>query len=100
MFLTLGSSVLCGSVPLSPPLTLKALCIPSPPSIEADSWAAAAASALSRSADGGRPRLRRGAPGKVLRRDLSGVVLVSVSLFRLVALDSPRPPLESFASVS
>lgn len=99
MLLTLGCSVLCVSVP--PPLTLvRVLCLPSPPSIEADSCAAAAASALSRSADGGRPRLRRGAPGKVLRRDLRGAVLVSVSLFRLVALDSPRPPLGSFASVS
>lgn len=82
MFLTLGCSVLCVSVSLSPPRTLKALCFPSPPSMEADSCAAAAASALSRSTDGGRPRLRLGAPGKVLRRDLRGVVLVSVSLFR------------------
>lgn len=62
--------------------------------------AAAAASALSRSAEGGRPRLRRGTPGKVLRRDLRGLSLVSVSLFRLVTLDSPRPPLGGFPSVS
>lgn len=70
--------------------------------MEVDSWAAAAAaaSALSLSADGGRPRLRRGTPGKVLRRDFRGVSLVSASLFRLVTLDSPRPPLENLASVS
>lgn len=53
----------------SPPLALKALCLASAHS-EADSCAAAAAaaaSALSRSAEGGRPRLRRGTPGKDLR---------------------------------
>lgn len=71
--------------------------------MEADSCAAAAAaaaSALRRSAEGGRPRLRLGTPGRVLRRDLRGVSLVSVSLFRLVTLDSPRPPLGSLTSVS
>lgn len=52
----------------SPPLALKALCLASAHSAEADSCAAAAAaSALSRSAEGGRPRLRRGTPGKDLR---------------------------------
>lgn len=89
-------------MPLSPPRALKVLWFPSPPSLEVDSCAvaAAAASALSRSAEGGRPRLRRGTPGKVLRRDLRGVILVSISLFRLETLDSLRPPLGNFASVS
>lgn len=70
-FLNMGCWRACGSVPL----TLKALCLPSPQSsMEVDSCAAAAAaaaaaSALSRSAEGGRPRLRRGTPGKVLSRD-------------------------------
>lgn len=62
--------------------------------------AAAAASALRRSAEGGRPRLRRGTPGSVLSRDLRGASLVALSLFRLVTLDSLRPHLGSFASVS
>ena len=100
-FLSMGCWGVCGSVPLSPALTLKALCFPSPHSIEVDSCAAAAAaSALSRSAEGGRPRLRRGTPGKVLSRDLRGASLVALSLFRLVTLDSPRPALGSFASPS
>lgn len=111
-FLSMGCWRVCGSVLLSPPLTLKALCFPSPQSMEVDSCeaaaaaataaasAAAAASAFSRSAEGGRPRLRRGTPGKVLSRDLRGASLVALSLFRLVTLDSPRPPLESLASVS
>lgn len=93
-------------MPLSPPLTLKALCFPSSHSMEVDSCAAAvaaaaaAASALRRSAEGGRPRLRLGTQGKVLSRDLRGLSLVALSLFRVVTLDSPRPPLGSFASVS
>lgn len=73
----------------SPPL---ALYLPSVHSSETDSCAAAA-SALSRSAEGGRPRLRRGTPGKDLRCDLSGASFVTLSLFRL-------PTLESRASVS
>lgn len=85
-------------MPLSP---LKAFCLPSPYSMEVDSCAAAAAaSAFRRSAEGGRPRLRLGTPGKVFSRDLRGASLVALSLFRFVTLDSPRPPLGSFASVS
>lgn len=97
-FLSFGCGV-CGSVP---PLVLGAFCFPSPHSMEVESCAAAAAaaSALRRSAEGGRPRLRRGTPGNVLSRDLSGVSLVSFSLLRLVTLDSPRPPLGCFASES
>lgn len=90
---------MCGSELLSPPLALKALCLPSPHSVEVESCAAAAAaaSALRRSAEGGRPRLRRGTPGRDLRCDLRGASLVTLSLFRLATLD---PPLESLASVS
>lgn len=78
----------------SPPLALKALCLASAHSAEVDSCAAAAAaSALSRSAEGGRPRLRRGTPGRDFRCDLSGASFVTLSLFRL-------PTLESRASVS
>lgn len=85
---------MCGSVPLSPPLIL---CV----CVEVDSCAAAAAaSALRRSAEGGRPRLRRGTLDKVLSRDLRGASLVAFSLFRLVTLASPRPPLGIFASGS
>lgn len=100
-FLSMGWE-LCGSVPLSPPLALKPFCFPSPDSMEVESCAAAAAaaSALRRSAEGGRPRLRRGTPGKVLSRDLRGASFVALSLLRLVTLDSPRPPLGSFASMS
>lgn len=93
---------MCDSVPLSPPLALKALCFPSPHSMAIVSCAAAAAaaSAFRRSAEGGRPRLRRGTPGKVLRRDLRGARLVALSLFKVATLDSPLPLLESFASAS
>ncbi|TNN75526.1 hypothetical protein EYF80_014338 [Liparis tanakae] len=86
----------CGSAPLA----RKALCFPSAHSTAADSRAAAAAaaSALRRSAEGGRPRRRLGAPGRVLSRDLSGASFVARSLFRPPTLDSPRPPLGSFAS--
>lgn len=85
----------------SPALALKALCFPSPHSTPAHRCAApaAAASAFKRSAEGGRPRLRRGTPGKVLRRDLRGESLVVRSLFRLPTLASPRPPLGSCASL-
>lgn len=103
-FLSMDCCGVCGSVPLSPPRALKALCLPSSHSMEVDSCAAAAAaaaaSALRRSAEGGRPRLRLGTPGKVLRRDLRGASLVALSLFKLATLDSPRPPFGSFASVS
>lgn len=61
---------------------------------------ALAASALSRSAEGGRPRLRRGTPGNVLSRDLRGESFVACNLLRLVALETAFPLLESFASVS
>lgn len=97
------SSVLrCVDWCCSPTLALKALCFPSPHSTAAGRCAApaAAASAFKRSAEGGRPRLRRGMPGKVLRRDLRGESLVVLSLFRLPTLASPRPPLGSCASLS
>lgn len=97
------SSTLLGMDSCSPTLALKVLCFPSPHSMAADRCAApaaAAASAFKRSAEGGRPRLRRGTPGKVLRRDLRGESLVALSLFRLLTLASPRPPLGSCASLS
>lgn len=98
-----SSTLLCKDCCCSPTLALKALCFPSPHSMAADRCAApaaAAASAFKRSAEGGRPRLRRGTPGKVLRRDLRGESLVVLSLFRLPTLASPRPPLGSCASLS
>lgn len=86
----------CGSVPL----TRKALCSSHSKEVDSCAAAAAAASALSRSAEGGRPRLRLGTPGKVLSLDLRGLSLVALSLFRVVTLDSSRPPLGNLDSVS
>lgn len=61
---------------------------------------ARAASALSRSEEGGRPRLRWGTPGNVLSRDLRGESFVDRSLFRLLPLDTAFPPLGSFPTES
>lgn len=98
-----SSALLCTAGCCSPVRALKALCFPSPHSTAAGRCAApaaAAASAFRRSAEGGRPRLRRGTPGRVLRRDLRGESLVVLSLFRFPTLASPRPPLGSWASLS